>query len=119
MKTNIFDNPKDTSVWYKTSCACGANEHDCTIVVESDKEHPLDVHMVFYKTISWADYYGKDNFIARMVKRVQCALKVLFTGYIELEDEFLFHNEEHINNFIEAMQEGKETVRGVEKCYQL
>lgn len=111
MKLNTYNNKSDISAWYKTSCACGSDNHDCTIVLEKDKEHPVDVSMVFYKKISWADYYGKSNIIARMLKRIQCSLKILFTGYIELEEDFIFHNEQHIDNFIEAMKEGKNTVK--------
>ena len=88
------------------------DNHDCTIVMERYNDgHPMDISLTFYKRISWADYYGKDNFLSRWIKRIQCSLKMLFTGYIELEEEFLIEDEEHIDSFIKALQEGKQMLQ--------
>ena len=112
MKLGEYDLSDQYSVWYRIACGCMYEEHDCTITIKQDFEWRQDIDLVFYKKVSWADYHGRnDNFISRWVSRIKCSLKVLFTGYIELEEDFLIHGEEHIDNFIQALEEGKQKIK--------
>lgn len=37
---------------------------------------------------------------------------MLFKGYIEVEESFILRGEEHIDSFIEALEEGKQYLKG-------
>ena len=47
------------------------------------------------------------NWFKRIWKRIKCSIKVLFTGYVELEESFIIQGEEQINDFIKALEEGR------------
>lgn len=103
MKTNEFEN----SIYYRASCSCGSNEHDVSIEFEIDKDIPSMLFLNFYKTIAWCSHWGDLNWFIQIWKRIKCSLRVLFTGYIELEESFIIRGEEDIDAFIEALKEGK------------
>ena len=106
MKTDEF---KD-GIYYKADCDCGCDEHIVTIEMEFDKEFN-DIALNFYKKISWSSHYGDYNWFQRIWNQLKAATKILFTGWIELEESFLIRDEEHINAFIEALEEGKRKLK--------
>jgi len=106
MQINDYDN----AIFYRVACACGNNECDCDISLEYDKSIKT-VSMIFYKNLYWNDHYTDKRFITRWLSRLKVSLKVLFTGYIKVNEEFLIQSEEHIDNFITALQEGKEKIK--------
>jgi hypothetical protein len=113
---NKYDYDKGKSIWYKISCDCGSDDHGATIEIEYDKEiNMLFLH--FYKEVEYAAwwFWKDDNFLGKIkdiynciIKRIKGSIKLLFTGRLEMEDEFILSREDHINDFIEALQEGKE-----------
>jgi len=50
-------------------------------------------------------YYWK-NFRYRLRK----AIRLLFTGYLEMNEDFIFRDNEHIYNLISALEEGRNLI---------
>lgn len=107
MKTSEF---KD-SIYYRASCSCGSDEHDVIIEFEIDEKIPDQIYLNFYKNIAWCSHWGTLSWYESLWKRLSCSLKMLFTGYVELEESFLLNEESNIDSFIEALQEGKEYIK--------
>jgi hypothetical protein len=103
MKTDEFND----SIFYRAACSCGSNKHDIMIEFEYDEDIPSVIFLNFYKNIVWCSHWKNLNWFGRVWKRIKCSLKMLFTGYIELEESFIIEGEEDINAFIEALIEGK------------
>ena len=96
----------DNSTMYRVACECTDQEHDITL----DLEYDSDVNMIFlnmYKNLRWCSYKGCDqNFFSEIWCRIKTALKMIFTGYIEVNCDFILR-EDQINGFMEALEEGK------------
>jgi hypothetical protein len=106
MKTNEFED----AVYYRASCTCGAHEHDVTIEIEKDS-HTAMIYLNFYKKIAWCSHWGDEgSYFQRFWKRISASFKILFTGYIDLEESFIL-NEESIDPFIKALAEGRDYLR--------
>lgn len=113
---NNYDYKDGKSIWYKIDCDCGSDEHATTIEMEYDKSmNILSIH--FYKEVSYSawsfwkddDFFGKVKDAYRIIiRRIKGSIKVLFTGHLPMSDEFILINEQHINDFIEALQEAKQ-----------
>lgn len=101
MTTEKFED----SIFYRSACACGNNEHDVVIEIEHDKKFNL-VLLNFYKTIAWCSHWGDMNFFQRCWLKIKAITKILFTGYIELNETFLINNKQQIEEFLEAIKEG-------------
>jgi hypothetical protein len=95
------------AVYYTAICACGDDtHHNITIELEKEKDTNM-LYMNFYKNIAWSSHWGEMNWFKRIYKRIKCSLKILFTGYVELEECFIIQGEDQINDFIKALEEGK------------
>jgi len=105
MRVNKFDD----SIVYRVACHCGSDEHDVTIELEKDEEIPSMVFLNFYKKIGWCSHWGNLNWFERVWKRIKCSFLMLFTGYVELQEDFIL-SEDNIEPFIEALKEGKEYI---------
>lgn len=106
MKTNDWGD----SVWYKVNCDCDDDDHITTIEFEHDKEfHYMTLN--FYKKMIWTSRWGDIPWYQRFWKRLTCSLKMFFTGWIEVEEYVILSDEEHINSFIEALQEGRQKIK--------
>ncbi len=102
MKTHEYK----TSIMYRIACDCGGKDCDLTLELEKDE----DVQMLFlnlYKDLAWSSYWKTDNWFENIWLRIKCALRILFTGYIKVEEGFVMRDEQ-INGFIKALQEAKE-----------
>lgn len=108
-KVMKLDEFKD-SVYYRVACGCGSDEHGTTIEVEYDKDLPGMVFVNFYKRLVWSSHWGNYNIAERFWKRIKGALKILFLGYIEVEESLILRDKEHIDGFIEALEEGKQYI---------
>lgn len=107
MKIHEFED----SIYYKAECACNSDEHNVTIEFEIDQEMPDQISLNFYKNIAWCSHWGTLHWYESLWKRISCSLKMLFTGYVELEESFLLDEESNIDSFIEALQEGREYIK--------
>ena len=103
MKTNEF---KD-SVFYKIECDCGSDDHQITLELCHDEDLPELIDLIIYKKLGWSIYWSADkNLFTRLWKRITGALTLLFKGYVEVEESFIFQGEEHIQSFLNAINEG-------------
>jgi len=107
MKTSEFND----AVFYRAACSCGSDDHDLAIEFERDPKIPDMIFLNFYKDLAWSSYWGDTNFFSRMWRRLKTSLRILFMGYIEVEESFILQGEEHIDSFIKALEEGKQFIK--------
>jgi len=107
MKTHEFDE----AIFYRASCDCGSPDCDLTLELEKDK----DLQMIFlnlYKNLAWSSYWGSgDVWYINLWRRIKCALKILITGHIQVEETFVFRDIEQIEHFTNAINEGIEKLK--------
>jgi hypothetical protein len=92
-------------VFYRINCDCGCDDK-LDISLEYDKDCNL-IHMEFYKKLYWKEYFSCRNIFVRFWYRIRDALKLLLFGYLEVEESLMLESTEHLDSFIEALQEGK------------
>lgn len=104
----------NNAIMYRVACDCTDQDHDITLDLEFDPE----VKMIFlnmYKKLQWSSVQGwNGNFFKEIYCRIKTAIKMLFTGYIEVESDFILR-EEQIDSFIEALEEGKRKLERVKE----
>ena len=93
-------------VSFKTSCQCFSDRHTVTVMVYKES-YGIDVSL-WFKTIWNDDLYAP--WYRRFYNRLKTAIKMLFTGEFTTEDEFLFRNKEHIQEFIDTLEKAIEQV---------
>jgi len=109
-------NRLDDLIIYRAICSCSQEKHDLTIHLEKDTEFDL-LLLTFYVNLSIDEYFSlweKDNFKGKLKKfihilwiRIKLSLKVLFTGYIEIEQEFIIDDKDQIDSLVKSLEEGK------------
>ena len=107
-RTCVSHNFKD-AIFYTAECCCGDNDHAITLELEVD-EYGL-MYLSMYKDLACCSYWDCDNWFAEKWKRIKIAMRMLFAGYIEVQECFIFDSEEHIDGFIQALTEGKEKLK--------
>lgn len=125
-KVMLLDSSKnkyDTSILYRISCDCGSKDCDIELELELDNDLKM-MNLNFYKKIyflSYLNYYyctDDDNRFLKIIKliisiikvifkRIGAGIKLLFTGRLEMEGCLILKDSDHINSFIEALEEGK------------
>jgi hypothetical protein len=89
------------SVCYRTQCSCGSP--DCDIILDFSRD--TGVSLIFYKGLRYADW--ESNGIKKVWKRFLAACSLLFTGHLQVKEEFLLQGPEQVDNFIHLLQEGR------------
>jgi len=100
------------AVYYKVDCDCGSDDHIVTIEMEYDKDFG-DISMNFYKQVSWSSHWGNYNWFERTWECIKAATKILFTGWIDLEESFLIQGGDHLDTFIDALNEGRSKIQAI------
>ena len=131
----------DDSLWYSVQCECGDNECGSIVEIEVDDKFKL-IELHFYKDVNfdfwrypddsklWLEegfvnfikdlYYNKlINGTKRFIYRWKKALILGFTGEIKLHSDFCLIDIDHINDFIEALQEGRDYCAEIKKEHEL
>lgn|GEM_PF-5165211 len=98
MRIQEFSN----SIIYKIDCACGYDDHSIKMEIEHDSEFADCIYLKFIKNVEWCD--KSDKWYNKILDRLKCALTVLLTGYIQTEEVFILQGNDHIDAFIEAIQ---------------
>lgn len=106
MKTHEFND----SIFYRIACDCTESEHDVRLELEIDDDKLGILTMRLMANFAWASYYA-NTWYGRFWERVIASIKMLLTGKIEVCHEILFLQEDHINEFISAMEEGKQKMK--------
>lgn len=101
-------------MWYKVGCDCGGDDCGTEIEFEIDKDFSY-INVNFYKKVIWADHWGYDRFYERWWARIKASFKILFTGYIDMEGNFMIQDIDHLDAFIEALEEGKQKMLKLRK----
>jgi len=115
---DTWDTPSDTSVWYNIMCDCTDDSHDISVEFEYDKDANM-LFLNFYKQINYSKEFNYvfendtlidsiKNKIGVIWRRLKDATKLLFTGYIEMSGDFVLKDKQHIQDFIDAMVEGRD-----------
>lgn len=97
-------------VWYSVMCGCSTDKHMLNINFEYDKDAPGWMWIEFTKKLGWCSYWGSNKWHKNIWKRITGTAKMLFTGYIEVEESFILDGAEHIESFIAALNEGREKI---------
>lgn len=103
----------DKSLFYSVNCDCGDNECGSIVEIECDNNYGL-LQLHFYKDVQFDDWrypsyeFFKFDWLRRFFYRWKKAIILAFTGKIILHGDFVILDLEHINNFIEALQEGRD-----------
>jgi hypothetical protein len=102
-------------VYYRANCGCGSDECGLTLELEYDPDLN-DVTLNIYQKMIYCSWWGVNStarfyWFKDMWHRIKGALKLLFTGRIQLEESFLFKGDDHVDAFITAIQEGREKVK--------
>lgn len=105
MKTGEYDK----ALFYKVECDCGSKDHQLGIEIDSDKWPILS--LTFYADLESTIYWGKTNWFIRQWRKIKIITKIIFTGYITMEQEFLLIDDKHIDSYINALKEGKEILK--------
>lgn len=127
----------DKSLYYSVQCDCGDQECGSIVEIMVDDEFKLiemhfykDVHFDFWRYPDDNDLWLKEGFInfikdlycnklingtKRFLYRWKKALILGFTGEIKLHGDFVLLDLDHIDNFIEALKEGRDYCVEVKK----
>ena len=113
MKTEEFPG----LIFYRASCSCGNVDCDMTLEFERDKETCDDmVFLNLYKSLRWcSSWVSPDTWWNRVKRRIFGTFELLLTGSIKMEESFIFQGENHILEFIAALNEGLEKIKRKEK----
>ena len=107
------------SIMFRFGCDCCSETCDMTLDFEFEREHK-SIWVSLYKKLEFCDYYGLNdsiedkffkrcgNFLRRWKKRFLGALKLFFTGYIEVEGEMIIMGENQINSLLEVLKDGRD-----------
>ena len=127
------------SIAYRCSCDCGESSHDVYIEFEYDKDLQQMLFLNFYKDVYFFDSFRRDvlwfDDIIKKVKekkfkeaisdffddtlfyywrnfryRLRKAVRILFTGYLEMNEDFILRGVDHIDNFIKVLEEGRDLI---------
>jgi hypothetical protein len=92
------------SAIYKTSCHCNDSEHDLTIWI--DKPDDIFETTIFFNVCGPYPYTWKgETWLKRLWKRIYWSLRILFTGHAVFQEAFIFRDKNHVQDFIDALQE--------------
>lgn len=94
---------------YKTTCDCLFDEHNHTLVVsiEDNDTVTLDISFKAYKETP--DY--RYPWYVRLLGKFKACYDIIFKGCIEVDSEFIFSGEEHIESYIKALKEAMYRVK--------
>lgn len=115
MRTGEFLGGDEPTVFYKLDCTCSSDDHILTFILEHDESM---VSVCMNQQLSWSSYYGFNNIFGRTWRKIKAIIRLIFLDYIEVEGEVILQGEEHIQNFIDALEEGKEQVKKSREKYE-
>ncbi len=100
------------TIFYKAHCSCGSDEHTQTLILDLDKDAVimLSIHSKIWTHYnnSWCDTWQErlDLWWKSQKLKWKQVYKLIFTGQIEGENEFMFYGKDQIQSYIDALQKG-------------
>ncbi|RWZ87185.1 MAG: hypothetical protein EO766_11660 [Hydrotalea sp. AMD] len=105
------------TIFYKAHCSCTDDKHTQTLVLDRDQDDviTLSIHSTIWSKYSykWCDnWYEKLGVWLNSQKlKWKQVFILIFTDQIEGENEFMFHGEEQVQSYIDALQLGLEKIK--------
>jgi len=100
----------DSENYYRATCSCGSADHNLDVNVElvtlEDKTKYLQ--LVFNTNVYVHD--EDEPWYRSIWWRIKAAFKILRSGWLEGNHDFIFRDERHINDFLDALQQGIDEV---------
>jgi hypothetical protein len=90
--------------WFKTTCACGDSNHSIDFILLGDDDWSDEPSMEFSVKVVPAGW-GMDKFFKNMWWRVRVAIKLIFLGFIDMEESFMFRDEKQVDAVIKALSD--------------
>lgn len=105
-KSNIeIERDEDDFIMFKTTCDCSCNNHSIGVIVEKlDKKDTRPLVSLYFEC-GWREHYINFNIFQRFWQRIKAALKILFTGELYLDEEFIFRDINHLREFRNTLEE--------------
>ena len=97
------------AVMYRVACDCKDPEHDITIEMEFDKKFGM-IFLQLHKDVEYCHYDFSDPAFEKLRniwRTVKAAFRLVFTGYLKTNTEFLLKDLDHIDSFIAALMRGR------------
>ena len=94
------------ALYYRVACDCGDEECDATLELEKDGGI---IWLRIYKQIGW--YRNGYNWFEKTWEKTKAVFNIIFNNCLETQGEMVLKGEEHIDAFIEALEEGKRKLR--------
>jgi hypothetical protein len=116
----------ENSISYVLSCHCASPDCAAIIDMEFDKEYGGIISITFYKEFYFFYPTTYTDEILEKIKnwwkgiwwRISSAFKILFIGHIQISSDMTIDPEEHIDDFIKALQEGRDYCKEARKKWQ-
>lgn len=107
-----FFNDSDSAVYYTLLCDCGSTECDTCLELLYDYDFgEIELRINANRFLSHPSPMG---FFERQIKKIRAAFKILFFGRLKAPCEVLIKGDQHLDDFIQALQEGREKLNKAE-----
>ena len=104
MKTSEFED----SIFYRASCSCGDSGCDLRMVLSNENDGLIT--LTFYEALKYYSFYESSNKFIEIFCRIKTAMKLFFTGTVKIEKDFIFDSPLQLEDFIQALLEGKKSL---------
>lgn len=100
----------DDALYYRVGCDCGIDNHDMSIWAETNGVH--NCYKIRFGTVMVANKYlirfssKWFSWMEEPINRVAIAIRILFTGRVEMHNEFIL-GKENVQGLTSALQEIK------------
>jgi hypothetical protein len=109
-RITVIDEGKDC-ILYRATCCCLSTDHSIDIEIEYDK----DCDMVFLNmyqdlncyTHTYVPIDARFKWLRELWIRLTYATRLLWTGRIKINADFIFNDEKQIDDFLAALQAGR------------
>jgi hypothetical protein len=108
MKVHEFSD----AILYRLSCEDGEPDHDMSFEIEWDEEWQR-VIFNFHKKLYWSAYWNTTTWYQNLWKKLKAIYRIVFYGYIKVEESLLIDKPEHIETFYDALKEGQKKLENL------
>ncbi len=108
MKRSNIEITRDNDDWvmFKTTCECGLPDHSLSVIVQRPcGNEPLA--SLFFECIRTD---SEEGFFKKIRARIADACHILFTGFLKVDEEFLFRDRAHLEDLLAALRDAADQV---------
>jgi len=108
-----FGSIGDDFVYYRIACDCASENCDMSLSMERDEEYDrfyINIDKKLRASVYWnsVEEWLKFDWVRVLKNKLLMCWKILTTGYIEVSESFIIKEEEHAQQFIDALVEGRD-----------